>query len=61
MVQETVSADADGKFKCTDFTYLAVTQGTDVSVRYFFCSNMIKSIESDGLVGLSPSRIGTKN
>ena len=36
MVQETVSADADGKFKCTDFTYLAVTQGTDVSVRFFF-------------------------
>jgi hypothetical protein len=50
MAQETVSADSEGKFKCTDFTYLAVTQGTDVS-----------SIESDGLVGLSPSRIGTKN
>jgi hypothetical protein len=33
MAQESVSADAEGKFKCTDFTYLAVTQGTDVSVR----------------------------
>lgn len=61
MAQETVSADSEGKFKCTDFTYLAVTQGTDISVRYAFYSNIIKSIESDGLVGLSPSRIGTKN
>eukprot|EP00347_Sterkiella_histriomuscorum_P009776 403339937 len=49
VAQETVVLDENGKFSVTDFNYLSVFSGGDVH-----------TLESDGLIGLSVSKIGSQ-